>query len=311
MEQLAEEALFGPLGMTSTSARYDDYLAREDRAEINALIDGTFEARFERDPDPESPAGGVSSSVVDLAKWMQLVLADGELEGEAFIAPEALLPAISGQIVSARPSAPDQRGGAYGYGFNVGTAVDGQPTISHSGAFILGAGTNYRMLPGLDLGIVALTDASPVGAAEAVVAAFTDEVLLGDVSRDWYPAFEGAFAHYFVPEGDLVDATRPSGAAPPAVLDVYAGTYVSDYFGELTIEPDGDGLRARLGPDGGFELHLEPWDGDVFAFDVFGEQAPDGSRSSAAFEVADGVAGSVLLAYFDQSGLGTWTRIGE
>lgn len=307
-EALADETLFGPLGMTSTSARYDDYLAREDRATINALVDGAFAPLYQRDPDPEAPAGGVSSSVVDLAEWMKLVLAGGERDGAAFIAEDALLPAISGQIVSGWPSALGDRGGEYGYGFNVGTALNGRPTVSHSGAFLLGTGTNFRLLPGLGLGIVALTNGSPVGAAEAVVSAFLDVVLYGAETRDWAPAYQAAFAHYFEPEGDLVDVARPADPAPPADLASYAGTYRSDYFGELRVAVDGDGLLGRLGPTGGFEIRLEPWDGDEFAFDVSGEEAPPGSRSSAVFERNGGDATAVTLGYFDRWGLGTFTR---
>ena len=307
-EELADATLFAPLGMTSTSARYADFLGRADRATINALVDGSFAPLYERDPDPEAPAGGVSSNVVDLAEWMKLVLAGGERDGEAFIATDALLPAISGQVVSGWPSALGDRGGEYGYGFNVGTALNGRPTASHSGAFLLGTGTNFRLLPGLGLGIVALTNGSPVGAAEAVVSAFLDVVLYGHETRDWAPAYEAAFAHYFEPEGDLVDAVRPADAAPPAALDAYAGSYRSDYFGELQIAVSGDALVGRLGPSGGFELHLAPWDGDEFAFDVSGEEAPPGSRSSAVFELAGGHATAVTLGYFDRWGLGTFVR---
>lgn len=307
-EELAERTLFGPLGMTATSARYEDYLARDDRATINALVDGSYAPLYQRDPDAEAPAGGVSSNVIDLAEWMKLVLAGGALDGQAYIDQDALLPAISGQIVSGWPSAPGDRGGEYGYGFNVGTALNGRPTVSHSGAFLLGTGTNFRMLPGLGLGVVALTNGSPVGAAEAVVAAFLDIVLYGHETRDWTPAYQAAFAHYFEPEGDLVDVARPANPAPPADLAAYAGVYRSEYFGDLRVTVDGDGLLGRLGPTGGFEIRLEPWNGDVFAFDVSGEEAPPGSRSSAAFTRSGAAATAVTLAYFDRWGLGTFTR---
>lgn len=306
-EELSERLLFTPLGMDATSMRYADYLAEADRARLNVLDDDGYAPRFERDPDAQAPAGGVSSNVLDLAEWMKLVLAGGERDGAAYIAADALLPAISGQQVNGVPRALGDRGGSYGYGFNVGTTIDGRPTLSHSGAFLLGAGTNYRMLPGLGLGIVALTNGSPVGAAEAVVAEFTDLVLVGSAVRDWLPAYRGAFAHYFEPVGDLVGADRPADAAPPGPLSAYAGTYVNDYFGEAEVRIAGEGLVLRIGP--AVELELTPWDGDVFAFDLMSEEAPPGSRSSAAFEVVDGAATAVTLAYFDRFGLGTLTRV--
>ncbi len=46
--------------------------------------------KFQRDPDTESPAGGVSSSVNDLAKWMRLELANGKFEGKTIVNEKAL-----------------------------------------------------------------------------------------------------------------------------------------------------------------------------------------------------------------------------
>ena len=39
------------------------------------------------------------------------------------------------------------RSGFYGYGFNVGTSSAARMELSHSGAFQLGAGTNFVIIP--------------------------------------------------------------------------------------------------------------------------------------------------------------------
>lgn len=72
----------------------------------------------------------------------------------------------------------------------------------------------------------------------------------------------------------------------------------------------GETLVAELGPDGGYVLELQPWDGDTFAFVPTGENAPLGSLSSATFTVPDGTARAetMTLEFFDATGLGTWTR---
>ena len=48
----------------------------------------------------EAPAGGVSSSVNDLSKWLTMMLANGTYEGKRFVDPEALVPALTPQSVS-------------------------------------------------------------------------------------------------------------------------------------------------------------------------------------------------------------------
>ena len=90
-----------------------------------------------------------------------MVLADGTYDGKQIVDPKALLPAVTPQIVSSPASEPAMRSGFYGYGFNVGTTSAARMELSHSGAFELGAGTNFVILPSADVAIVALTNATP------------------------------------------------------------------------------------------------------------------------------------------------------
>lgn len=57
-EDLMDELVFTPIGMASSSARHDDYLAQQNRALLHAKIDGEFSPLYDRDPDPQAPAGG-------------------------------------------------------------------------------------------------------------------------------------------------------------------------------------------------------------------------------------------------------------
>ncbi|WP_053382801.1 serine hydrolase [Leucobacter celer] len=307
-EDLMDELVFEPLGMTSTSARHDDFVSHDDRALLHALEGGTFVAAYDRDPDPQSPAGGVSSTVADLARWMRMLLADGELDGTRIADPAALTAAMTPQTVSGTGPGLNGRPAHYGFGFNASPQVSGRMAISHSGAFVLGAATNFQIVPDLDLGIVVLTNGAPVGLPEAVTAQFLDLVQYGHTTRDWVSDAAGFFAGYTAPTGDLAGADRPADPSAPPAAESLVGTYDNPYFGPLIVESDGDGLRARLGPAGGAELALEPWDGATFAYSPSSESAPFGSLASAVFAPGDG--GSVRLASFDEQGLGTWTRRG-
>src|SRR3546814_9067045 len=132
--------------MPSTSYRYRDYEARGNRAALHAYQKGSFVALGQRNADEQAPAGGVSSNVVDLAEWLKLLLADGQYRGKRLIAPQALLPALSPQSFSAPPHAVDARPGFYGYGFNVNTEEGGRQAMGHSGAFLLGGGTGFKLV---------------------------------------------------------------------------------------------------------------------------------------------------------------------
>lgn len=310
-DALMDELVYGPIGMESSSSRHADFLARDNRALLHAKIDGEFVAAFDRDPDPQAPAGGVSSTVEDLSRWMSVVLAGGALEAGGgrtqLVDPDALAEALSPQIVTNSPQTGGERPSHYGHGFNANPLLSGRMANSHSGAFVLGAGTAVTMVPQLGLGIVALGNGAPVGAPESVTSQFMDLVQFGEPTRDWTGDLGGLFAALLAPAGDLAGKARPAGAAEPQDTQGLTGTYSSPYFGEMTIEETNGGLTAKLGPDGVTEIELEPWDGDTYAYEPVSESAPYGSRASAAFD-RTGSAVRVVLQSFNGSGLATWTK---
>src|SRR5436190_7017632 len=92
-ETASEEKLYKPLGMTATSSRHSDFVGRANKALGHVLVDGKWTQKFQRDPDTEAPAGGVSSSVNDLTKWMRLELASGKFESKTIVDEKALIEA--------------------------------------------------------------------------------------------------------------------------------------------------------------------------------------------------------------------------
>jgi CubicO group peptidase (beta-lactamase class C family) len=300
-EDLSDEVLFRPLGMTSTSYRFADYEARPNRAVGHVHIDGRYEPLYVRDPDPEAPAAGVSSSVNDMARWLAMVLADGSFEDKQVVDAKALLPAVTPQVVSSHATEPAMRSGFYGYGFNVGSTSAARMELSHSGAFELGAGTNLVILPSADVAIIALTNGTPAGVPEALNAEFADLVQFGEVREDWYELYQGVMVPMEKPEGSLVGQRPPANPAPPAPLSSYVGTYNNDYWGPARItEKDGQ-LQLALGPTGTFDL--THWDGNVFTFSFVTENASPGTISKATFD-----GNRLTLEYYDTLGKGTFTR---
>jgi CubicO group peptidase (beta-lactamase class C family) len=65
-------------------------VVRPNKALGHVLVDGKWVQKFKRDPDAQSPAGGVSSSVNDVARWMRLQLANGKFDGKQVVDEKAL-----------------------------------------------------------------------------------------------------------------------------------------------------------------------------------------------------------------------------
>lgn len=301
-EDLSEQVLYRPLGMTSTSSRFADYRSRSNKAVGHVLVDGHYQARYTRDADAQSPAGGVSASVNDLTHWLAMMLGGGSYNGARIVESGALLQALTPQMVSSPPTQPDMRTGFYGYGVNISTTAAGRVQFSHSGGFELGAATNFVMIPSADVAIVALTNAAPTGIPETLTAEFADLVQFGQVRQDWRGLYGQAFAPFDRPLGELAGKQAPADAAPPRPLRSYTGTYANKYWGPAVVTDSGGTLSVSLGPRPQV-YPLTHWDGDVFTFPLQGENAPPGTISTAAF-----AGDRLVLEYFDQDKMGTWTR---
>ncbi|WP_196778381.1 serine hydrolase [Thalassorhabdomicrobium marinisediminis] len=305
---LSETALYGPLGMADTSSRHADYMARANRASSHVATAEGYAVADTRQPDAQSPAGGVSSSARDMARWMAMVLGRGMSGQGRLISEEALLPAITAQVLRGAQMDVSARPGAYGFGFNVDTRPSGRVSLSHSGAFALGASTSLAMLPDLGLGIVVLTNAPPTGAAEAITASFLDRAELGADSRDWLATYAPFMAPLSAPVGDLVGAAPPADPAPAGPDDRYVGTYDNSYFGPVSVAVSGGCLVLRLGPQRR-ELPLQHWDGDTFVAHPVTENQPAGSVSRVEFlQATPGAAKALRIEHLDGDGLGLFQR---
>ena len=302
---LAKVALFDPAGMTRSSYRFADYLARSDRAVSHERVDGAWRHEETFDADAEAPAGSLSSSVNDMNRWLALQLGNGTLDGRSLVDADTLQVMRQPHITSAPAADPVARSGWYGYGLNVDVTGTGAVRWSHSGAFATGAASFVNLLPSANLGIVVLSNATPVGAVEGIGAAFMDIAMTGSQSRDWLSTYLDAYGPLLTDQSLLAGKTRPAGAQPSAPLDAYVGSYHNDYVGTATVTRRGAGLMLRLGPtDAPRVFPLTSWGRDLFSYVPQGETVM--ARSAVRFDRA---AGTVWIERLDDLGLGTLTRV--
>ncbi|WP_225867469.1 serine hydrolase [Cyanobium sp. NIES-981] len=305
-ETLSAERLYQPLGMASTSSRHGDYLARSNRADLHQRLNGRWQVSGGRQPDAQSPAGGVSASARDLARWMRLQLNGGRFEGRQLVAAAALAETHRPQMISV-PPADSARDPArtYGLGWNVGFTPPDQVRLSHSGAFALGAATAVSLIPSQGLGIAVLTNGTPMGVPEEVIAGFLDLVEHGQVQRDYAALLVPAFAALMKPDYPIVTAPP---AAPDLPLERYAGTYANPYLGAVEVAPEGDALVIRLGPERR-SAALTPLGQHRFSYVPVGENA--GGPSAVSFRIGSGGRSeAVVIDNLNGEGMGSLRRVG-
>ena len=173
--------LFVPLGMTSASYRFADYAKAKNRTVARSRR-WKLDRQAHRQPHAQAPAGGASSTLNDLVRWMRLQLNEGKLDGRELISATALAETHTPQIVTGF-NADQGRVVSYGLGWNVNVERGGKVFWKHSGEFALGMRTEVAILPAEELAIAVLSNACPTGVPEGLTESFYDLVLDGKLQR--------------------------------------------------------------------------------------------------------------------------------
>ncbi len=311
-ETLSEERLYAPLGMDSTSSRFADYMAHADRAIPHVRRNDIWSVTpQQRDPDPQSPAGGVSSTANDLARWARLHLGGGEFEGQRIVDAAALGETYVPHSIRVPVTDPArQRAPFYGLGWNVDYTPEGLVQIGHSGAFALGTGTTVYLLPGAGFGVLGLANGTPIGVPEAFCLSVLEIARTGALTMDWLALVTPSFAEIDEPTyGTEADyANPPADAAPPRALSAYTGTFANDFYGDVVIAEAeaGDGLELRIGPEP-LVFPMTHYDADVWSYQPTGENAY--GRTGVVFTIgADDQAMAIWVGYLATGGPGELRR---
>jgi CubicO group peptidase (beta-lactamase class C family) len=306
-EQLSQDRLYTPLGMSSTSSLHRDFESRPNRALLHTQEDGNWVQKFSRNADAQSPAGGVSSSANDLVQWVRMILGGGTVDGVEVITPDALASVFVPEIGRGRNPVTGSAS-FYAHGWGVEYDTQGHTFWSHAGAFSVGARTYVSLLPEANLGIVVLTNAFPTGLPEGIAASFFDLALYGDLQNDWIGYWNGQYDLLAQSFQNPAYATAPASPGPALAASAYTGTYTNEYFGDATIETGADDqLILNVGP-APMSFPLTHWDRDLFVY----EPSPEfpGAMTAVTFLVdAAGQASRVVLETLDAYGQGTFTRV--
>lgn len=253
-EAYAEQHLFEPLGMNDSTFRepwttdHLEPMSRRLRDNVShgyVRRNGTFEAGEFTFIGQVGPAGALSATATDMARWMLAHLSHGAL-GQARI-----LQAESAQRMQRQHHTMDAQMPGMAHGF-IESRVHGYRAIGHGGGTIYFL-SDMQLVPELDLGVFISTNTSGGG---ELIGEFVDTL----VSR------------YFPPGPLTIEApARDVQAGRP--LDAYAGTYLSTrrpyttverlfMQGGVTVSAAADGELLVASPGG--QYRLQPLGGDDF-----------------------------------------------
>lgn len=265
-EELISERIFIPAGMRNTSARFDDFAGSPDHADTYPMTNETAIPGPLMDDDVNSPAGGVSSTINDMARYARLQLNEGSIDGTRVIDPDALRETHGAHIIRQSTNSSIV---AYGLGWEV-TAANGMVRVEHGGDLTSGVSTYIVLYPEEKMAIVVLTNGFPGGhiLKKAITNGWDDLYFSGTIRKDWYRELEEQLLEAMKPGASVIGPQEglppaPVDAKPPRPLTFYEGSYTQDYYGTVRIEANDAGLLAypghRTSP-----MILIPYDGDTF-----------------------------------------------
>ncbi len=290
------QRLLEPLGMTSTAVGPPP-------ARAQACCGHVREADEVRVLDPVAigvgaPGMGLHSTAVDVARWLEVLLGRGTVDGTLIVDEKALAETWTPQAAIRSPRGEVR---AYGLGWHVST-WRGRRQLFHGGGGI-GFTSVARVFPEEGVAIAVLAN-SAVTALPDIVGERAAELILEEPGRrDLLATAEAMTARIEAIRAAAAEAlrnTKDPDAQPTLETAAYAGCYENVPFGGLDVRVTSEGLGARFH---GLELAMEHLHDDVFLL-----ASPYTGDLTATFTVREGSAVSVSLPLGSPQGQRVFTR---
>ena len=276
-EQFLRTRIFQPLGMRETRYNSDALKPGDNVATGHAMADFTT-----LQPAPRmtwrnvAGAGGIYSSVGDMAKWMNAQLAGGTYRDargreQALFTParqKAMwslvtpIPISEPKVEALKVAKPHFLG--YGEGWMV-SDFQGRKLVWHTGGWP-GMVSRVTLVPEQKLGVVVLTN-QEVGAAFHAITLKVLDAYLANSGTDWLAAYQAQVAQA---RGDAdahwqkLQAARDATSKPSLPLAKYAGTLRDPWYGDVVVAQEDDGLVLRFSRTPELVGDLQPWQHDTF-----------------------------------------------
>ena len=260
-DTLLAERLIDPLGMDSTTSRFDE-AERDPRLAKGYRWDADASA-YERDPrrnlDTIAPAGSIQSNVLDMSRWLRMLLARGRFEGRQLVSAARLEDTWSPQIQLGP-------GVSYGLGWFL-REWEGRRYVEHGGN-IDGFCAQIALLPEERLGAVLLAN---VGSSrlQGTFGPLVFEALLGEGPAA--AADDGSATEDFEPFLGTYIANFSHFRDARFEVQVHEGRLAVDIPGQMLFDlraPDAEGRRTFVFTDQVAVRFVESPDGSIEALEL-------------------------------------------
>lgn len=281
-EQFLRTRIFAPLGMDRTRFNSDKLEPGDDVATgyAKAQIQNGVSKKLQPAPrmtwSNVAGAGGIYSSVNDMARWVRVQLDGGVISGEGEQAKRLFTEArqrsmwtMLTPIPVSKPAVPELAAAmpnfaGYGEGWNL-SDYRGRKLVWHTGGWP-GMVSRVTLVPEQKLGVIVLTNQEVGAAFHAVTLRALDDAL-GIAPTDWTAAYAAALAKSRGKADESWKkhlAARDAKSKPSLPLSAYAGTYRDPWYGDVTIAMEQGKPVMRFSRTADLVGTLEYWQHDTF-----------------------------------------------
>jgi len=270
-EDFVRGRILAKVGMTHSKVRHSAATEGGDVATPHAEVNDTVRPIAPLTSDNTNPAGGIMSGAEDMARWLIVQLdsgrvADGSRLFSAASATQLWRDVTPLPIYPPPAGLPHLRPDFAGYALGIGTRdYRGHKLLQHTGG-LPGYVSKVAMIPDLRLGVAVLTNQESGAAFEAIVYRVLDHYL-GAKTPDYLSAYERLAAEGRREAADAerrAASSRDSTSGPSLPLARYAGTYRSEWYGDVALSMEGGGLVIRFSRTPALVGDLSHWQHDSF-----------------------------------------------
>ncbi len=235
-ESFIEERIMSPLGMTRSAGSYKRLRDKSNTATPHAPVNGVVKVIEMELNSMANAAGGIYSSVADMAKWVSAQM--GKREYEDTWTPHTIIPVRGATTYRTHFS-------AYSLGWRVSDA-EGYKIVTHTGG-LSGFLTQVTMVPELNLGIIVFTNQQSSEAFVSVTNTILDKYFKVEGKDRIAENLERLNISLSEAEKVISDVNSVVGSARVKIdkdyLKSFCGSYRDNWLGIVKIEQDGDNLK--------------------------------------------------------------------
>ena len=284
-QDVLQERVFDPIGMKQTSAYVSRPRAKKLVVADSYLFDpakaSVVRSPLDKQDNNMQAAGGIVTSLNDVARWLSVNMNNGKLDGKQVIPADVMQAVHTGYVDTLREDPPFTGAGKYGLGWQIGKYRD-ENVIYHHGGYS-GWSSHISYMPDKRIGVAVMINESTAGGRVGhMLATYAYDRWLGkDTTDNYVKQLQAVSEQYGKNKQAMVDAFRSRASRTSQLtrpLTDYTGRYSNELLGNIDIVVVQDTLGVRNGyvnvvstpftQKETIRVEMTPGQGEVIAFEA-------------------------------------------